>query len=96
MDLELIALDLVTLDVGRCVPTDSGATVESGSDCGPNAFCNARLTVEGIGGDGNHAPKAHKADDEDGTMHFADDDDDLGWKRCYERCLGRVLELKQC
>ena len=61
----MIALDVFTLDGGRCVPTDSGATVESGSDCRSSAFCNARLTIEGIGGDGDRAPEAHKANDDD-------------------------------
>ena len=87
-------MDLITCDGGRRVPTDSCATVEGGSDCGSSSFCNAGLTIEGIGGD--RTPQAHKADDDDGIMHFAYVDDGLGWKRCYERCLGKFLELKQC
>ena len=90
----MLALDLVTCDGGRRIPTDSGAPIEGGSDCGSSSFRNFRLTIEGNGGD--RAPQAHKADDDDGTMHFADVDDDLEWKRCYERCLGKFLELKQC
>ena len=49
--LKLVALDLVTFNGGRCVPTDSCATVEGSSDCRLSSSCNLRLTVERIGGD---------------------------------------------
>ena len=82
-------MDILTFDGGRRVPTDSCAAVEGSSDCGSHSFCNARLTIEGIGGDGDRAPKAHKADDDNVTMHF-DYDCDLEWERCYQRCLGKI------
>ena len=93
-------MDLVTCDGGRRVPTDSGAPVEGGSDCSWSSFRNFRLTIEGDGGD--RAPEAHKADDDDGIMHFAYVEDEFGgsdvmndvWVKCWSlsnadrRCCG--------